>query len=143
MLDLPNLALLLGGALSAAAGIAHLACIFIGAPAYRFMGAGEQMARAAQAGKLHASFITLFISAVLFAWAAYAFSGAGVIGRLPLAKWVLCAICAVYLGRALVFPWLKPFFPENSQIFWWVSSSICLALGAVHSYGLVALWHSL
>lgn len=40
MLPYGTLALILGGALSAAT--AHLVCIFLGAPAYRFLGAGEK-----------------------------------------------------------------------------------------------------
>lgn len=35
-------ALVVGAALSATAAVAHLACILIGAPAYRLMGAGER-----------------------------------------------------------------------------------------------------
>lgn len=136
-------ALVAGAALSAAAGVAHLACIAIGAPAYRFMGAGEKMARAAQARQLRPALVTLVIAAVLFVWAAYALSAAGVIGRLPLLKLALPMVCAAYLARALAFPLLKPVFPENSQTFWLVSSGICLAIGLVHVYGVVALWPTL
>ena len=39
-------ALIVGAFCSAAAALAYLACIVLGAPAYRFMSAGEQMARA-------------------------------------------------------------------------------------------------
>ena len=131
---------MIGGSLSAAAALAHVACVVVGAPAYRFMGAGEAMARAAEAGKLQPTLVTLAIAGVLFVWAAYAFSGAGAIGRLPLAKLVLPAICAVYLGRAMAFPLLKPMFPENSQAFWLVASGICLVIGLVHIYGLVSRW---
>lgn len=42
-----SLVLVIGALLSAFAAIAHLVCIFIGAPAYRFLGAGERMARGA------------------------------------------------------------------------------------------------
>ena len=136
-------ALTVGAALSAAAAVAHLACIFLGAPAYRFMGAGEKMARAVEAGKLRPTVVTLAIAALLFAWAAYALSGAGVIGRLPFVKLALPAICAVYLLRAVAFPLLKPAFPENSKVFWLVSSSVCLVIGLVHLYGVVWLWSAL
>jgi hypothetical protein len=133
-------ALVIGGSLSAAAALAHIACVVVGAPAYRFMGAGEKMARAAEARKLQPMLVTLAIAGVLFVWAAYAFSGAGAIGRLPFTKLALTAICAVYLGRALAFPLLKPRFPENSQTFWLVSSGICLVIGLVHLYGLISRW---
>jgi hypothetical protein len=136
-------ALIVAGSLSAAAAVAHLACIVVGAPAYRFMGAGEKMARAVEARKLRPTLVTLAIASVLFVWAAYAFAGAGIIGRLPLAKLVLPAIYAVYLGRALAFPLLRPAFPENSQTFWLVSSGICLGIGLVHVYGTMWCWPAL
>lgn len=136
-------ALVIGGALSAAAALAHLACVFVGAPAYRFMGAGEKMARAAEAGKVQATVVTLAIAGVLLVWAAYAFSGAGVIASLPFTKPALITISAVYLARAVAFPLLKPAFPENSQTFWRVSSGICLVIGLLHLYGLIARWSAL
>ncbi|MBA3594072.1 MAG: hypothetical protein H0W47_09785 [Polaromonas sp.] len=136
-------ALILGAILSATASLAHLACIVWGAPAYRFMGAGEKMARAVEAGTLQPTLVTLAISGVLLVWAAYALGGAGVIDPLPLRKLALPAICAVYLGRAVAFPLLYPAFPENSRTFWLVSSGICLFIGLVHLYGVVAVWPTL
>jgi hypothetical protein len=142
MLALSNgsLALLLGAGLSAVAAIAHLACIVIGAPAYRFMGAGEPMARAVEAGQLRPTLVTLAVAGVLFIWAAFALSGAGVLGPLPLTKFALVAISAVYLGRAVAFSLIKSSFPGNSNTFWAVSSGICGLIGLVHAYGTVSLW---
>ena len=136
-------ALVIGGALSAIAAVAHLVCILIGAPAYRFMGAGEKMARAVEARKVRPTLITLAVAAMLFTWAAYALSGAGVISRLPLINFALPAICAIYLARAVAFPLLKPAFPENTQRFWLVSSGVCLVIGLVHLYGVVSSWPAL
>ncbi len=136
-------ALVVGASLSAAAAAAHLACIFIGAPAYRFLGAGERMARAVEARKLRPTLVTLAISGVLFLWSAYALSGAGVIAALPLTKLALVLICTIYLARAVAFPFLKSAFPENSSTFWWVSSGICGFMGLVHAYGTLSLWHEL
>lgn len=136
-------ALLIGGLFSATAAVAHLACIALGAPAYRFMGAGEKMTLAVEAGKLRPILITLAVAGTLFIWAAYALAGAGVIDRLPFAKLALPAICAVYLGRAVAFPLLKPVFPGNSQTFWLVSSGTCLIVGLVHVYGVISLWSTL
>ena len=136
-------ALMVGASCSAAAAIAHLACLAFGAPAYRFMGAGERMARAVEAGNFRPTFVTLPISGVLLVWAAYALGGAGVIEPLPLSALALPCICAVYLSRAVAFPLLKPAFPENSKAFWLVSSSICLFIGLVHLYGVVLVWHAL
>jgi hypothetical protein len=138
-----SLALLLGALLSAAAGIAHIACIVIGAPAYRVMGAGERMARAAEAGQLRPTLVTLAVTGVLFVWAAFALSGAGVVGPLPLTKLALVAISIAYLGRAVAFPFIKSSFPGNTNAFWLVSSGICGLIGLVHAYGTVSLWSTL
>jgi hypothetical protein len=135
--------LTIGAALSALAAIAHLACIALGPSAYRFMGTGEKMARAVEAGRIKPIVVTLAISAVLLGWAAYALSGAGVIGPLPLTKLALLAITAVYIARAVAFPLLRPAFPENSATFWYVSSGICLVIGLLHAVGLASRWSAL
>ena len=64
MLTSGALALVLGAAFSVAAAVAHLACIALGAPAYRFMGAGEKMARAAEAGSVRPALLTLLLGLV-------------------------------------------------------------------------------
>ena len=138
-----SLALLVGAALSATAALAHLLCIVVGAPAYRFMGAGERMARAVEAGQLRPTLVTLAIAGVLLVWAAFALSGAGVVGPLPLTKPALVAISLAYLGRAVAFPLIKPGFPGNSNTFWRVSSGICGLIGLVHAYGTVLVWGTL
>jgi hypothetical protein len=133
-------ALAVGGAISAMAAVAHLACIIVGAPAYRVMGAGERMAIAAAAGKIQPTLVTLTITSALALWSLYAFSGAGIIGHLPLTRVALPSICAVYLGRAVAFPLLRPAFPGNSNIFWLVSSGICLVTGLLHLFGILTSW---
>lgn len=137
------LALALAGSLSALAALAHLACIGIGPPAYRFMGAGERVARAAERGNRTLTLATLGIAAVLALWALFALSAAGLVAQLPLTRWVLLAVSAVYLARALAFPCLRSAFPGNSRTFWWVSSGICLIVGALHASGLARVWSSL
>ncbi|WP_425259193.1 hypothetical protein ACPOLB_27140 [Rubrivivax sp. RP6-9] len=136
-------ALIMAGALTSLAAVAHLACIVLGASAYRCMGAGERMARAVEAGKFRPTLVTLGIAAVLLSWAAYAFSAAGVIEQLPLAKFVLPAISAVFLARACCSPWVKPWFPGNPPIFWLVSSGICLSIGSLYAWGTAAVWAQL
>lgn len=140
MLNIASISLALAGLLVVVASLAHLACIAIGAKAYRFMGAGERMARAVEAGKAKPTLITLVIASVLLVWALYAFSGAGLVPRLPFTEPVLCLISAVFLARAVAFPWLRPSFPENSNTFWLVSSGICLVIGLLYAVGVAALW---
>ena len=128
---------------NAAVAAAHLACIAIGAPAYRLMGAGEKVARAVEAGKPQPALATCALAGILATGSAYALSGAGAVARLPLTRAVLVLICAAYLGRALAFPWLRRFFPGNSGLFWMVSSGLCLLGGLAHLYGLASQWSTL
>lgn len=139
----PSHALLLAGLASALASLAHLACIALGAPAYRWMGAGERVAQAVEAGRWQPHALTLGIAAVLAVWAAYALAAAGRLPALPFMKLALCAISAVLLLRALTFPLLQAHFPGNSATFWWVSSGICLLMGALFAYGTAGRWSAL
>lgn len=138
-----NRFLVAGASLSAIAALAHLGCIVFGGAWYRALGAGERMARMAEAGHWYPAAVTALISAVLLAWAAYALSGAGVIRRLPFLRGVLCAITAVYLLRGVAFMPLMPLFPGSSMTFWLVSSCLCLAFGLVHLVGLRQAWSRL
>ncbi|TWI12522.1 hypothetical protein [Aerolutibacter ruishenii] len=132
--------LLLAGAGSVLAALLHFACI-IGGPAwYRTLGAGEGIARMAAQGHWYPTAITVAISLVLIGWGLYAWSGAGLIGRLPLLRTALLAITAVYLLRGVAFVLLQPYFPGNSVAFWFWSSAICLALGLLHAVGLRQAW---
>jgi hypothetical protein len=135
--------LILAGAGSLAASLLHLACVAGGPDWYRFFGAGERMARMAARGHWYPAVLTLCIAAVLGAWALYAWSGAGLIRRLPLLRPGLCVITGVYLLRALAFVPLQPFFPGNSAAFWYWSSGICLGLGLLHALGLRQAWSRL
>lgn len=73
--------LIAAGALSTLAAVLHL-CVIVGGPSwYRFFGAGEGMARAAERGSATPALITLVIALVLTIWALYAFSGSGLVCR--------------------------------------------------------------
>ena len=139
----PNAALVLAAALDAIAALLHLAVI-VGGPAwYRFFGAGERMARLAEARRREPTVITLAIAGVLAIWGAYALSGAGVLQALPWRAPVLCAITAVYLlrGLAIVPALARP--PGPATGFWIWSSVTCLGFGIVHLTGVVQRWDAL
>lgn len=124
---------------NAMAALLHLACIAFGAPWYRAMGAGEQMARMAERGDLYPTILTTAIAGVLFVWALYALSGAGVIRRLPLLRPVLWAITGIYLLRGVAGFVIAPSSAiGRTETFWWWSSAICVAIGLVHLIGLRA-----
>jgi hypothetical protein len=136
--------LALGGGLSLVAALAHLACIVGGPDWYRFFGAGERLARMVEAGRLSPHLATAGIATMLAVWAAYAFSGAGLIVRLPLLKAALILITAVYLLRGLMV--VQPSLlgrPDLSAAFMLWSSLIVLAMGIVHAIGIWRSWNTL
>ena len=134
--------LIAGGWLSLAASLLHLGCI-IGGPAwYRFFGAGEAMARAAERGEIYPAVVTFGIAAILAIWAAYAFAGAGVIRRLPLMRTALVAISAIYLVRGLALVPIA-FNPAAQTPFNIWSSLIVLGYGVVYAVGTWRAWPQL
>lgn len=135
--------LILGGTLSALAAILHLAVIAGGPSWYRFFGAGEAMAQAAERGSSTPALITLAIAAMLMVWALYAFSGAGIIRRLPLLRTALILISAVYLLRAFALLPTLILRPDLVDTFAIVSSLVVLAYGLAYSIGAWAGWSAL
>jgi hypothetical protein len=138
-----NIYLIAGAGCTTIAALLHFACILFGAPLYRFLGAGEVMARMAERGHPYPHVMALIVGTALLVCAAYALSAAGVIMRLPLLPWILCAIIAVFVLRGLAFSLLMPFFPDNSTVFWIISSGVCLLIGIVHFVGLRQVWSQL
>ena len=136
-----NVWLIAGGWMSLAAAVLHIACIFGGPDWYRFFGAGEPIARAAERGSWVPPLMTLGITTVLAIWAAYAFAGAGLIPRLPLMRAALVAISAIYLARGLVV--LHPSLLNRSDLpaaFMLWSSLIVLVIGIVYAVGTWRAW---
>ncbi len=138
-----NIYLIVAATLSAIAALLHLACIYFGAPWYRFMGAGEQMAVLAEQGSSQPTLITIAIALVLFVWSLYALSAAEIIFKLPFVRIILVLITLVYLVRGVA-----GFFLINSSLgrspdFWIWSSAICLFFGIIHLIGLKQQWASL
>jgi len=134
--------LLVGGWLSVAAALLHIGLIVGGPDWYRFFGAGEDMARAAERGSWIPPLVTAAIAFILAVWAAYAFAGAGIIRRLPLMRTALVAISAIYLARGLA---LIPLVAQAGTIapfdLW--SSAIVLVYGLVYAVGTWSAWRGL
>ena len=136
--------LLAAGWLSIAASLLHVACILGGPDWYRFFGAGEELARAAERGSPVPAIMTAVIAAILAGWAAYAFSAAGLIRRLPLRRTALIAIAAVLFARTAMAFVPAAWAPENNTtafIFW--SSFACFVLGLCFAVGTSGAWRSL
>ena len=136
--------LIAAGCLSLLASVLHVACIVGGPDWYRFFGAGEAMALAAARGSLVPAAMTAVVAIVLAAWAAYAFSGAGRIRRLPLLRAGLVTISAIYLARGLLVfypPALGPDARTATFMIW--SSVIVLVYGLTYAFGTALAWRTL
>ncbi|MFN3945380.1 MAG: hypothetical protein ACK4K7_10665 [Allosphingosinicella sp.] len=138
-----NTWLIAGGILSAAAAVLHLGVIVGGPDWYRFFGAGEAMARAAERGSAMPALITFGIAVILAVWALYAFSGAGLIRRLPLLRTALILISAVYLLRAVALLPALIVRPEIIDTFAVVSSAVVLVYGLAYLIGTWTGWRAL
>ena len=137
-----NRMLVLAAALSALAALLHVAVIVGGPDWYRFFGAGERMARLAEARSPVPTVVTLGIALVLAIWAAYAASAAGLIRPLPLKTAALVAITGVYVLRGLAVVPAATMASLRTPFNLW-SSAICLAIGIVHAVGLWQVWKRL
>jgi putative oxidoreductase len=142
-----NKSLIIAGVLSCFAALLHLAIIVGGPNWYRIFGAGEQFATLAEQGSYIPPLTALGISAILFVWGLYAFSGAGIIRHLPLLKVGLVLITSVYIVRGVGGIVLAAYLRssplmENEFVFMVWSSVICTVYGAFHLSGLVKGWNS-
>jgi hypothetical protein len=135
--------LIVAGFLSAAASLLHVATIFGGPDWYRFLGAGEEMARAVERGSSIPGLVTAAIAAILAVWALYAFSAAGLVQRLPLLRTALVLITCVYLARAFALIPLLSLKPQLVDSFEIVSSLIVLCYGVTYAIGTWLAWPSL
>ena len=135
--------LIVAGSLSLAASLLHIGCIIGGPDWYRFFGAGEGMARAAERGETYPALVTFAIAVLLAMAAAYAFAGAGVLRQLPLMRTALVVITTVYLLRGLALIPLVIARPAvvNSFAIW--SSLIVLGYGIVYLLGTRQAWSQL
>ncbi len=138
--------LIFGGSLTGVAALLHVAIIFGGPDWYRFFGAGERMAWLAARGSIYPAIVTSCIAATLGVWALYAFSGAGVVRRLPLLRVALALIAAVYLARGILGVPIVLFVDDvyTNQLkakmtFMVVSSAVCVVLGLCYAIGAARL----
>src|SRR5215210_3744061 len=125
---------------SVAVAVLHVIIVFAGAPSYRYFGAGEDMARPAEAGSLVPAALTLFIATVFAVFALYAFSGAGSIRRLPLLRTglvVIGLICTVR-GLGLILQLLQGTILRDL-----VFSLVSLTIGIAYLWGTLKAWPGL
>lgn len=141
--------LIWSGIAAAAAGLLHIATIFGGPPWYRIIGATEPIVRMAEKGHPYPAIVCLVAAAMLFACAIFAFSGAGLIRRLPLLRTALVLITAALLIHGIAFIPLVIWWPHlmigiydgvgvNTILI--VTSVICLVAGIGFGLGARQAW---
>ena len=141
--------LIWSGIIALAGGVIHVLTIFGGASWYRFIGATEAIVRMAARGSLYPIFVCLLAAAVMFSCAAFAFSGAGIIWRLPFLRSALVLISGGLIFHGIAFIPLVMLWPrrmiavydgEGINVILIVTSLICLASGITYGLGARQAW---
>ena len=135
--------LIAAGILTAIAALLHIAIIFGGGDYYRFFGAGETMAQAAERGSMRPAIVTAGIAFILLVWSLYAWAGAGLLRRPPLLRTGLVAISFILLLRALAPLPMLLLRPEKVTPFVIWSSTIVLVYGLAFAVGTAKAWAGL
>lgn len=139
--------LFITGLAASAGAVLHIAILFGGPDWYAFFGAPQRLVDMARAGNIRAPISCLVIAAFLALLAAYAFSGAGVIRRLPFLRLVLAAVAGVLILRGALFVPLILWRPgalsgicecRSVDAFIIVTSVLCLAMGVGYALGALA-----
>ena len=132
------------GLAATAGALLHIAIMFGGPDWYAFFGAPSGLVELARIGHPRAAISCLVIASFLFILAAYAFSGANVIRRLPLLRPVLAMIGLVLIARGALFIPMILWKPDSLaricdcgsvDMFIVVTSVLCLAMGASYLFG--------
>lgn len=138
-----NPLLIAGGCCSLIIALLHVVIVAGGPSWYRYFGAGEEMALMAEEGSWYPALLTLGIAALFAIWAAYAFSGAGFVKKLPLLKPGLIIIAVIYILRGLAaVPTVITADDNYSQeladkpYFMIVTSVISLTIGIFYALGI-------
>jgi hypothetical protein len=130
--------LIAGGAISALISILH-AILATKSELYRYIVPGQESAlsQMAEEGSNFTMIASIFLALIFALWALYAFSGAGLIGSLPLLRTALIAIGVIYVLRSLFLPTeinmvLNQGYPFRFVVF----STISLAAGLLYLIGI-------
>jgi hypothetical protein len=130
-----------GGLISALISVLHV--LFALRPAlYRYVSAGREspLAEMAVRGSTPTTIATVALALLFAVWAAYAFSGAGVVGALPALRFGLIAIAVIYILRGLFIPTeVNMVLHQEAPLRFVVFSTISLAAGLLYLIGFFRL----
>lgn len=130
--------------LSFLVAVLHVGIIAAGAPAYRYFGAGESMARLAEQGSAIPALVTAVATGLFVLCGLYPLSAAGWLPRLPFLRLGLVCIAAVYTLRGLVLVAQLahggPAGPPTREL---VFSAVSLSIGFVYIAAIAGVWSRL
>ena len=136
--------LLGAGICSVAVAVLHVVVIVVGAQAYRYFGAGEQLAGLAEHGSPIPALVTAGIVVVFAVFGWYGFAGAGLGARPPALRWALVCVSGIALARGLpVVPQVAVLATHPSPVAQRevVFSSASLLLGLLYAVGTWRRWN--
>lgn len=131
--------LIVGGVVAGLAAIWHLLMIIGGPNWYAFARAPQYVVESAKEGTFIAPVGAVTIAILMFACAAYSFSGAGLIAKIPLLKSALATIAFICLVRGL---YISPLFYAVKTLGTWhlIASSVWFFVGVCFSFGVINLF---
>lgn len=130
--------LVTGGLIAAATAIWHLLCIIGGPSWYAFARAPKVIVDSAMQGTFIAPLGAIVIASLMFTCTAYAFSGAGLVRKIPLLLPALITISFICFVRALI---VVPYLISSKLDVWelvasggWLFVGICFSMGVVEKF---------
>jgi hypothetical protein len=141
---LARVALMLAGLGNVAAALVHIIGWAMGPEAIAFLGAPPYIVRSIEEGTSDAPVTIAVIVAVLAVFAAYAFSGAGLLPRLPFLRVVLSLVGLLFILRGLlIFVQLQSAnFSVTFDVVHLGLSVVVLVLGVLYAIGAWRLWRA-
>jgi hypothetical protein len=132
--------LILAGIIAGLSAVWHLLCIVGGPSWFIFARAPSVIITSAQQGTLLAPIGTIIVAALMFSCTIYAFSGAGLIRKIPLLKSALVTISILCLLRVVVVApsLLYSSFADTWQVIAtsvWLFVGVCFLLGSIAQFG--------
>ncbi|MDK2126158.1 hypothetical protein [Parachitinimonas caeni] len=122
----------------------HVVALIGGPEWIAFLRAPAAVVESARQGTWLAPVGCLFIAGLMTGCGLYAFSGAGVIGRLPFLRAGLVSIAAVCLLRGMILlPFLlyRPELFDKLPVFDVVASLVWFMIGAAYAIGAWQIWY--
>ena len=136
-------AFIVGASIGLFGALTHWAAPLIGPDWYAFLHSPASVVTSARTGSWLAPSGAVVIGALMFLCAVYAFSGAGIIRRIPLLRTALVVITAICVLRGLALVPVLVLLPGRASGFDIIASLVWLLAGLSFLLGTVGSWRRL